>query len=67
MEQEAQHLRCASGLCSHTSTVLQKYELHEFMELSKSIRIGDLRMFNDAIVHHQGRFIRYVDISSAES
>ena len=41
-------------------TVLEKYELHEFVPLVDAIRKGDLRTFNDTLVSFQDRFIRYV-------
>ena len=42
------------------SSVIQKYQLIEFMPLVESIRTGDLRTFNDGLVKYQDLFIRYV-------
>lgn len=42
------------------NTVLEKYELHEFVPLVDGIRKGDLRKFNGALLDFQHRFIRYV-------
>jgi nuclear mRNA export protein PCID2/THP1 len=39
-------------------TVLEKYQLNEFMSLVVSIRNGDLRTFNDSLINYQHRFIR---------
>ena len=39
------------------TTVLTKYELVEYVSLVDSIRKGDLRTFNDALVKYQHRFI----------
>lgn len=39
-------------------TVLEKYQLNEFVPLVEGIRKGDLRMFNDALVEYQDLFIR---------
>jgi hypothetical protein len=40
------------------TSVLQKYQLHEFMPLVDSIRTGDLRTFNDGLSKYQHLFIR---------
>lgn len=38
--------------------VLEKYKLNEFISLVSSIKKGDLRTFNDALIDYQHRFIR---------
>jgi hypothetical protein len=40
-------------------TVLEKYDLYEFVALCDGIRKGDLRKFNDALIEFQHQFIRY--------
>jgi hypothetical protein len=39
-------------------TVLEKYDLKEFIPLVEGIRTGDLRTFNDGLVDYQDLFIR---------
>lgn len=53
-------LQCDFGLTwfKFPPAVLAKYELVEFVSLVDSIRKGDLRTFNDALVKYQHRFIR---------
>ena len=41
-------------------TVLVKYDLVEFVSIVDSIRKGNLREFNDALIKYQHRFIWYV-------
>jgi hypothetical protein len=49
---------CSPLLRLLSSTVLQKYELHEFMPLVHSIRTGDMRTFNHGLSKYQDLFIR---------
>lgn len=41
-----------------TNRLLKKYDLDPFVEICKSYRIGDVRLFNDALARHQEYFIR---------
>ena len=43
-----------------TIQLLQEYKLVEFINVVDSIRKGDLRVFNDALLEYQHLFIRYV-------
>jgi hypothetical protein len=45
-----------------TMQLLQEYQLVEFINVVDSIRKGDLRAFNNALLEYQHMFIRYVII-----
>jgi hypothetical protein len=45
-----------------TMQLLQEYQLVEFINVVDSIRKGDLRVFNNALLEYQHMFIRYVII-----
>lgn len=51
-------------LCATSYSVLETYQLDEFVLLVDGIRKGDLKTFNGALLEFQHRFIRYVPIFS---